>query len=191
MNDASANPDPLAALDKMFELAVRLTEAMQRGLGERNLTASRAEVLLALVRNGPMVQRQLSESLRCTPRYVTALVDALEAEDLVRRGPHPTDRRATLVALTNDGATAAARMENERQQAARWLLGDLPAADLRTFMAVADTVLGRIAGAAPRSGEERPHRPEEPVGPTSRRRAVQSSSSPTRPKRGARGKEQH
>jgi len=38
---------------------------------------------------------------------MTALVDSLEAEGLVRRKPHPTDRRATMVELTEDGASAA------------------------------------------------------------------------------------
>lgn len=141
---ATPDPDPEAALDKLFELAVRLTDVMQQGLKERGLTASRAEVILALEKGGPVVQRALSESLRCTPRYVTTLVDALEAEGLVRRTPHPMDRRATLVTLTKRGAAAAARMGAERKQAARWLLGDISPGDLGTFVAVADRVLERI-----------------------------------------------
>jgi DNA-binding MarR family transcriptional regulator len=35
-----------------------------------------------------------------TPRNITALVDGLEEEGIVRRLPHPTDRRATLIELT-------------------------------------------------------------------------------------------
>ena len=143
------NPDAEAALDKLFELAVRLTEVMQRGLDEHGLTASRAEVLLVLDQGGAMVQRQVSDALHCTPRYVTALIDALEAEGLVRRRPHPTDRRATLVSLTKKGAAAAARMGDERQRAARWLFGDLPQGDLATFVAIADQVLDRIGAALP------------------------------------------
>lgn len=158
---AIPDSDPEAALDKLFELAVRLTDAMQRGLGERGLSASRAEVILALDNGGPMVQRALSESLRCTPRYVTTLVDSLEAEGLVRRSPHPTDRRATLVGLTEGGAAAAARMGAEREQAARWLLGDVPQGHLATFVAVAEHVLERITAVsatdppAPTEKEER------------------------------------
>lgn len=148
---------PEEALDKVFELAVRLTDAMQRGLGERGLTGSQAEVLLVLDREGDMVQRRLSESLHCTPRYVTVLVDALEAEGLVSRRAHPTDRRATLVSLTTPGTAAAARMNAERRLAAQWLLGDVSAARLRTFVAVADQLLERIAaagGAPPTESEQ-------------------------------------
>lgn len=147
--NASRNSDPVEALDTVFELAVRLTDAMQRGLGERGLNASRAEALLVLDRAGAIVQRQLGEALRCTPRYVTSIVDDLEAEGLVRRERHPTDRRATLVVLTDAGTAAAARMTAERRQAAQWLLGDVAPRSLSTFVAVARQVLDRIGAATP------------------------------------------
>ncbi len=140
-------PDAEAALDKAFELASRLNHVMQGALSQRGLTASRAEVLLVLHHGGPMVQRALSQVLRCTARNVTGLVDALEAQGLAKRTPHPTDRRATVVSLTKRGATAAARMGSERLEAARALLGDVPAADLAAFMAVADQLLDRMASA--------------------------------------------
>ena len=49
----------------------------------------------------------LSEELCVTRRNVTALVDALEDEGLVRRASHPTDRRATIIELTREGAKKA------------------------------------------------------------------------------------
>jgi Transcriptional regulators len=138
-------PDPVAVLDKLFELASHLGDLMQTELSQRGLTTARAEVLLVLHHYGrPMVQRELSQALRCTPRHVTALVDALEEGDWVTRGPHPTDRRATLVTLTEQGTGAADRMNTERHNAAHALLGHLPAADLAGFVAVADHVLGHI-----------------------------------------------
>ena len=145
--DATPGRDSAAALDKLFELAVRLTEVMQQGLGERALTPARAEVLLVLDQAGPMVQRELSEVLRCTARNVTTLVDALESHGLVKRSPHPTDRRATIVSLTKRGTAATSRMSSERQQAAHWLLGDVSSADLATFVTIADQLLDRIGAA--------------------------------------------
>lgn len=149
------HPDPVAVLDKLFELAGHLGELMQTTLTERGLTTARAEALLVLHHHGrPMVQRELSQALRCTPRHVTALVDILETHGWVTRGPHPTDRRATLVALTEQGTTAADRMNTERHDAAHALLAHLPAADLAGFVAVADHVLGHIdAGQASHSAD--------------------------------------
>lgn len=78
---------------------------------------------------------------------MTTLVDALEAEGWVERRPHPTDRRATLVVLTDEGATEASRMDARRHEAARALFGDASRADLATFVAVANQVLQRIGAA--------------------------------------------
>ena len=133
------------ALDKVFELAVRVGDDMRTELSRRGLTAARAEVLLVLhAVERPLVQRELSQALRCTPRHVTTLVDALEAQGLVARRPHPRDRRATLVTLTEQGRAAADRMNRERHAAAHAMLGDLPDAVLAGFLTVADRVLDRL-----------------------------------------------
>ncbi|MFN2496384.1 MAG: MarR family winged helix-turn-helix transcriptional regulator [Pseudonocardiaceae bacterium] len=134
----------VTAFDKVFELAALVGEVMHQVLAERGLTPARAEVLLVLNQQGAMVQRELSQALRCTPRHVTALIDALEAQGWVTRRPHPTDRRATLVTLTEKGTAAATKMERERQEAAQTLFGDLPATDLASFVAVADHVLDQF-----------------------------------------------
>lgn len=139
--------DPVVALDKAFELAARVGGLMQGALAERGLTPARAEALLVLHQHPrPLVQRELAQLLRCTPRHVTALVDALEQSGWVRRRPHATDRRATVVALTDAGTDTARWMAQGRAVAARDVLGDLPPADLAAFVAVADHLLARITG---------------------------------------------
>jgi DNA-binding MarR family transcriptional regulator len=144
-----------AVLDRLFEIAARLGELMHATLTQRGLTPARAEALLVLhqVRR-PMVQRQLSDALRCTPRHVTALVDALEAGGWVARRAHPTDRRATLVSLTDKGKNAVAWIEAERRTASGRLLAGVPARDLAGFLTVTDHILRKIdAQQQPRSPE--------------------------------------
>src|SRR5450830_1968788 len=53
----------------------------------------RLRLLYSVHCNGPRKMADLAEELTVTPRNVTALVDALEADALVRRIPHSTDRR--------------------------------------------------------------------------------------------------
>ena len=142
------------ALERLFELAVVLAEAMERGLAERGLTRARAEVLWRLGRQGPLTQRQLSQALQCTPRNVTGLVDALEAAGFVRRSAHPTDRRATLVELTEQGRAAAAAMHAGYQQLAALLFADLGAAEMTSFLATLDHVLARLRDAAAAAPEQ-------------------------------------
>jgi DNA-binding MarR family transcriptional regulator len=117
---------------------------MDRGLAERGLTRARAELLWHLHRRGPVMQRELSQALRCTPRNVTDLVDTLEAVGLVARGPHPTDRRATMVSLTEQGRTAAARLQAEYGKFARTLFADQDGQDLDAFARVVDNTLHRL-----------------------------------------------
>jgi DNA-binding MarR family transcriptional regulator len=135
----------LTAFDKAFELATQLSEVMGKALAERGLSTARAEVLYVLHNQGPLVQRQLSDVLRCTPRHVTTLVDTLQAADLVHRTPHPTDRRATLVALTEHGQHLAGELDQARRQAAHAVLGDATMAQLRGFIAIADRIISQVA----------------------------------------------
>lgn len=133
-----------SALERLFELAVVLTGAMDQGLAERGLTRARAEVIWRLHRQGPLMQRQLSQALRCTPRNVTDLVDALEAAGLVTRSPHPTDRRATLVSLTEQGKAAASRIQGEYGKLAASVFADLSESQLATFVGVVNGTLQRL-----------------------------------------------
>ena len=154
-NRDTSLPDASASLERLFELAALLADAMERGLAERGLTRARAELVWRLRARSPMTQRELSEALRCTPRNVTDLVDALEAAGLVARGPHPTDRRATLVSLTDRGKAAAARMQAEYRKFAADLFRDLSPAELATFARVVDRTLGRLRAAVPGAPEDR------------------------------------
>jgi hypothetical protein len=134
------------AMDRLFDLAVVLGDLMNRRLAEHGLTPARAEVIWLLHHGGPRTQRELSQALRCTPRNVTGLVDALEAGGFVARRAHPTDRRATVVSLSqrgrpsSHGGTATATM-------APHLIGDTSTAELATFVTVLDPVLGNLRAA--------------------------------------------
>jgi DNA-binding MarR family transcriptional regulator len=59
----------------------------------------------------PLTLRTLADRLAADPPYVTLIVDDLEERGLVQRRPHPTDRRAKLVALTRAGREAARRAD--------------------------------------------------------------------------------
>lgn len=135
------------ALERVFELAVLLSDALAVGLSDQGLTRARAEVMWRL-HQGPMTQRNLSEALRCTPRNVTGLVDALEAAGLVARNPHPSDRRATLVALTEAGKETVADWQGEYQDLAAELFAGLSATELRRLVTTLDKVLARLRDSA-------------------------------------------
>ncbi|GAA4215719.1 MarR family winged helix-turn-helix transcriptional regulator [Actinocatenispora rupis] len=140
----------LTAFDALFELTTRLGESMRADLGAHGLNPARAEVLLVLHRRGPVVQRELSQILRVTPRHVTGLVDTLAEQGWVARTPHPSDRRAVLVGLTDAGTAQATEMHRRRAEAARAWLGDVDPADLTTFRTVLGQVLDRLGSSGER-----------------------------------------
>ncbi|MGH2427959.1 MAG: MarR family winged helix-turn-helix transcriptional regulator [Candidatus Limnocylindria bacterium] len=137
---------PDKAVERLFELAVLLADGMERGLAERGLSRARAELLWRLGQQGPMTQRDLSRALACTPRNVTGLVDALEAGGLVARHSHPSDRRATLVTLTERGAAATAQMQADYGDLAMALFGDLDPTDVARFIGDVDRIVKRLRG---------------------------------------------
>lgn len=125
-------------------LALHLADLMDEGLAASGLTRARAGVIWQLYRHGPVVQRELSQSLGVTPRHVTGLVDALEATSFVVRGPHPYDRRATVVSLTAQGGSAATAMQAGRERLAVELFGHMSASDLRRFVGVLDQLMAVV-----------------------------------------------
>lgn len=134
----------MATFDRMFAVAETIGQSMRASLARHGLTVAQSEVLFVLHTTGPLVQRELSQRLHCSPRYVTGLIDALTEQGRVRRGPHPTDRRAILVSLTDRGARESAALHERRRQAAHRWLGDLTPADLDTFAAVLDRILNDL-----------------------------------------------
>jgi DNA-binding MarR family transcriptional regulator len=89
----------------------------------------------------PHTLRALAEWLAADAPYVTLMVDDLEQRGLVRRKPHPEDRRSKLVQLTAAGRAAAARAEEilDEPPAA---LRDVPAKDIAVLLRVLER-LGR------------------------------------------------
>src|SRR3954468_6540421 len=80
------------------------TKWLRTTLHQSGVTPARVR-LLAVLADGPSVtMTALSKALHVSPRNITTLVDALESEQLVRRVNHPTDRRATIIELTDRGS---------------------------------------------------------------------------------------
>ena len=102
------------------------------------LAFSGVRVLEILESEGPTIMRHIAESLGMTPRNMTAIVDALEEGGLVRRTPHPHDRRATVVELTDSGRQQAQRSREDVAPA----FNSLSPPEQQEYV----DLLGRIAG---------------------------------------------
>src|SRR5581483_4453560 len=128
----------------MYDLVVG-REAHRRLIAAGEATAlppGPVKALMQLDPDKPQAMKELAEVFRCDASYVTSLVDDLEQAGYAERQPHPSDRRVKVVALTEPGGKALARVReiigeppewfsvltpNEQAQLAR-LLGKLQAA---------------------------------------------------------------
>ncbi|PZG08654.1 MarR family winged helix-turn-helix transcriptional regulator [Nonomuraea aridisoli] len=72
------------------------------------LTPAQATALRELT--GPMTMRELAERMSCEPSNATFVVDKLEKLGLIERHPHPTDRRARHLVLTEAGTALRERL---------------------------------------------------------------------------------
>lgn len=86
----------------------------------------------------------LADRLHIAPRSTTEVVDALEAKGLVARTPDPTDRRATCVVVTPEGADAWESLREQRHADLEQVFSVLSARD-RSELARLLTVLEQAA----------------------------------------------
>ncbi len=95
----------LSPLMRVLRLSGVLEKELSAIAREHGITSAQFQVLAALRRHDPVPQ-SLSELTRVailTSGSMTSLVDRLEERDLVRRLPHPADRRGVLLELTDVG----------------------------------------------------------------------------------------
>ncbi|HET6950350.1 MAG TPA: MarR family transcriptional regulator [Acidimicrobiales bacterium] len=97
------------------------------------LTLPRLRLVERLHCQGPAMMRTLADELELSPRNMTALVDSLERDGLVRRVPHPRDRRAIMVELTTSGNAAAEGVLDPQMAAMSCLFTDLTDDEQREF----------------------------------------------------------
>lgn len=123
--------------------AIVFSNGFQRWIdrvGTDGLSYERLRLLEILHCTGPKKMRELADELSLTPRNITDAIDALEREGLLRRMPHPTDRRATLIQLTALGVETSERELAPRLETISGLFAELPEADQRRLTRLLDTL---------------------------------------------------
>lgn len=107
---------PVSTFDRLLEVAVLLGKDMSNAFEGTGLTTARTHLLWVLHQRGPSTQAALALALEVTPRNISGLVDALEASSYVTRSAHPSDRRATIVSLSEMGQRTMQRMADDHRR---------------------------------------------------------------------------
>ncbi|MCM6777851.1 MarR family transcriptional regulator [Nocardia sp. CDC159] len=103
--------DGMAAVTSLVRAQQIVMARVDEALRPSGLTFSRYELLalLSFSKTGALPMATASARLQVHPTSVTNTVDRLESARLVKRVPHPSDRRATLIEITDAGRELVAR----------------------------------------------------------------------------------
>lgn len=133
------------ALASALRLSVmRLARRMRAERSDTSLTLTQLAALATVERHGPLTPGELAAAERVQPPSMTRVVASLQDAGLVARGPHPTDGRQVLLAVT---AAGAALLREDRRRREAWLarqLADLDD-DERDVLRRATALLDRLA----------------------------------------------
>jgi DNA-binding MarR family transcriptional regulator len=106
MSRSRKHDDALAALRELILASEGYRNAVAHRLG---MGVTETQALSNLMAAKAMGQTELADALGITTSSVTSLVDRMERSGLVKRQPHPRDRRRTVVQLTKYGAESVER----------------------------------------------------------------------------------
>ena len=126
---SKAEPSPLALMDA-FGAFMRSYKGWMRTvlaeLSSDESNPSRVMLVVSLRRTSPQPMGSLAVHLGLPKSNITALVDDLEAEGVLRRKQDPTDRRVTLLELTAKGHSLCEREYDAFERSMTGLFALLP-----------------------------------------------------------------
>lgn len=171
---STAEPSTPPAAEDLADTFFAVAHALKRVVNARvqpgGLSMARLRVLYQLVGGESVRMGELSACVDVAPRTMTSTVDAMERDGLVQRRPDPTDGRATVVSITDEGIRSFHEGMRLQAMAVADLFDGLDA-DRRTALAeILDRLGEAVAAATPAtpSAPSPPRREPEAVGSATR-----------------------
>jgi MarR family transcriptional regulator, transcriptional regulator for hemolysin len=132
--------EPVSSAHSLGRQVNHAARAMRAVLDARLATAGTNfatwTVLFVLDAEGPIIQRELAARLEVEGPTLVRRIDQLESEGLVSRKESPGDRRATLVALTDEGRALFKRVRHAVSEIQAELVSGLAPEDVATTLRV-------------------------------------------------------
>lgn len=115
------------------------------------MTPTRVSLLYTVIREGPIRLSVLADMEGVNPTMLSRIVGDLSDAGLLERASYPGDRRAAVVAATEQGRRLATRIRSERTDVLHRALDELEPSD-RKALEGALPALERLAEALRRHG---------------------------------------
>lgn len=94
---------PMGVIGRIARLTKHLDRSVLETVSEFGLNLGEFDVLATLRRSGQLSPTGLFNALMISSGTITHRIDRLEKAELVKRIPDPSDRRGTLIVLTDKG----------------------------------------------------------------------------------------
>ncbi|WP_216206868.1 MarR family winged helix-turn-helix transcriptional regulator [Amycolatopsis aidingensis] len=114
-------------------------------LAEHGASFAMWTVLATLTMKGPMIQREIAAQLSIEGPTLTRHLETMEARGLVSRTRTDTDRRSSLVELTEVGRQLYERLAAVATEANEAMLSGVSPSDVQRFGRVLDRILANVA----------------------------------------------
>lgn len=134
-----------AVADRLHSAAIHLLRRLRVEDEALGISTPRLSALSVLVFAGPMRIGELASAEQVEPPTMTRLVDAMQRDGYVTRGPDPQDARAVVVRATPKGGRALRRGRAQRVTALAQALAVLSPIELATLSGGVD-ILERAIG---------------------------------------------
>lgn len=105
----------------------------EQAISSLGITGPHLSVLMVLEHNGPSVQAHLSVPLQIDKATMVGLINLLEEKGLVKRKPHPKDRRAFLIHITQKGRNTVTKAAAINKSISKDFFGALSSQEQKLF----------------------------------------------------------
>ena len=113
--------------------------------GERRRTPFMREWILSILLDSEegLRQKQIAEQFKVNPSTMSELIDKLESDGYLVRTVDPTDKRATLISLTEKGRARASELEDGRNEYFSQFFTTLTEDEKKELIRLLDKLLAR------------------------------------------------
>ena len=127
-----------------------LNQAFRRRVAHLKITPDQFTVLRTLVEADPkgITQREIAETISSDPNTIASLLERMEANKLVQRTAHETDRRAHRIRISAQGRKTYKTARSIALELQTEVLGILPEGDREQFFEQLEIVADACNAAA-------------------------------------------
>jgi DNA-binding MarR family transcriptional regulator len=136
---------PLGTLLSILMSYEVLARYLEVGFRRHDVSLIRFNIMSNLFKNGgEMTPSEIAESVFREKNSVTAVINTLEREGVVRREPSPDDGRSVKVVITDKGWREANRLNPIAQELSREALSCMNRAQVETLVDIMRTLRGSL-----------------------------------------------